>query len=354
MGRSLSKFVAFIMLTLSIFVLVSCENNVSSESEQLVSISFSDDSKALIAKLPEFEKAAYYWKYAARKSLDDTNNMLDGSGLKSGETASYSEEGAVFVADGNTAGLDAKIPGFSQGLWDFMIFGYTRSGAGTETSPYTYSLIYKGEAKAQSLRKDYNAVEITVSPVTDKGKGTLLVDTDNIVLTPVQTDTTNVSTEFTKKITVNGSLWEGKTSDSVEPGSYVVKVQIVKSIGSTEYVFAEGSVKATVYSNLKTTVSGSLNELLTYTEFDASSSYPGMPTGTLSAVQNETTKEWTVTFTNTNTSSVPTSFQWFVDGVLQSGESSSTYKYVPGLESVNIMCVFSNTSGTGSASVFIK
>lgn len=325
------------------------------EVEDLVSVSFGENTRALEAQLEPFNKNVLYWKYAARKSLvPGGTDTLDGSGLRSGETEAYDEEHAEPVTANGAPGLDAKIPGFSQGLWDFMLFGYsTRSGSGTTEDPYVYSkLVYRGEAKEQSLRKDNNSVDITVSPVFDHGNGTLFVDTGNITFIPVQSDTSEVST-FDMKVFVDGVDISSSTTVSIEAGAHSVKVQVVHTYGSITYILAEGLVTATVYSNLTTRVFGSLNELVTYAQFDAEAEYPSFPSGTLAKEWDEQTGKWTITFTNTNPDSVPTTFAWYVDGVLQPG-TTNTFIYAPGYESVNITCVFGNSSGTGSASVYIQ
>ena len=325
------------------------------EKEDLVSVSFGENARALEAQLDPFNKNVIYWKYAARKSLvPGGTEMLDGSGLRSGETEAYDEAHALPVTSNWAPGLDAKIPGFSQGLWDFMLFGYsTRTGSGTAEDPYVYSkLIYSGEAKEQSLRKDNNSVDITVSPVTDHGNGTLFVDTGNITFVPKQTDTSGVAT-FAMKVFVDGTDISDNTTVSIAPGAHTVKVQVVHTVNLITYILGEGTVTATVFSNLTTRVYGSLDELITYAQFDATATYPSMPAGTITKAQDEETKVWTITFTSTNPDAVPTSYAWYVDDELQE-EETNEFKYTPGPESVNITCVFGNDSGTGSASVTIQ
>lgn len=343
-----------VMVLVTTALLCSC-NAEKVEVEDLVSVSFGENTRALETQIEPFNKNVLYWKYAARKSLvPGGTDTLDGSGLRSGETEAYDEEHAEPVTAHGAPGLDAKIPGFSQGLWDFLLFGYkTRTGSGTIEDPYVYSkLVYMGEATEQSLRKDNNTVDITVSPVSDHGNGTLFVDTGNIDFIPVQSDTSGVAT-FDIKVLVDGVDISEDTTVSIEPGAHSVKVQFLHTYDSTTYIHAEGTVTATVYSNLTTRVFGSLNELVTYAQFDAEAEYPSSPSGTLAKEWDEQTGKWTITFTNTNPDSVPTSFAWYVDGVLQP-VTTNTFIYAPGYESVNITCVFGNSSGTGSASVYIQ
>ena len=350
----------FVMVLVTAALLCTC-NADKVEMEDLVSVSFGENTRALEAQLEPFNKNVLYWKYAARKSLvPGGTDTLDGSGLRSGETEAYDEAHAEPVTANGAPGLDAKIPGFSQGLWDFMLFGYKKivgdNPATTdevETDYEYYVLVYSGEAKEQSLRKDNNSVDIVVSPVSDHGNGTLFVDTGNISFIPVQTDTSKVST-FSMKVFVDGTELTSGTTVSIAPGAHAVKVQVVHTYDTITYVFGEGNVTATVYSNLTTRVFGSLNELVTFAQFDADVAYPSFPQGTLFKEWNEQTGKWTITFTSTNPDSEPTTYAWYVNGVSQTGEEESTFVYTPGFESVNITCVFGNTSGTGSASVYIQ
>jgi len=333
-------------------VVVSCNQNAGSANEELVSVDFAGSPRVLISELEPFDKDDLYWLYAARKSLTDGGAMLDGSGLKSGETPSYDWAGAVAVRTDGGKGL-GTVTGFSQGLWDFLLFGCKKSGD-------DYVVVYQGEATAVSLRKGgENSVSIIVSPVSTQGKGILFVDTDDITFDPTQTETTGIAT-FTKEVTVTrvSDSQEQTGTDNVytiDPGLYRVYVAFTFMIGEQKYIYAEGSVLSTVYSNLLTTVYGDLSELMTYAQFDVTgATYPSAPAGTMAKEWSEETGKWTITFTSTNPASVPTSYAWYVDTTLQPEATTNTFVYTPGNESVNITCVFGNTSGTGSASVFIQ
>lgn len=332
-------------------IVISCSQNAGSANEELVSVDFAGTPRVLVSELEPFDKNNLYWFYAARKSLTPTGDMLDGSGLRSGETPSYDWDGAVAVRDDGGKGLGI-VTGFSQGLWDFILFGCKKSGD-------DYVIVYQGEATAVSLRKGgENSVTIIVSPVTTEGNGILFVDTDHIYFIPTQSQTTGIA-DFTKEVTVtrvSDSEQQTGTDNEydLEPGVYRVYVAFTFMIGTQKYLFAEGSVFSTIYSNQLTTVHGDLSELMTFVVFDAESSYPSFPSGTLSKEWSETTGKWTITFTNTNPDSVPTTFAWYVDDAVQTGATGSTFVYTPGDESVNITCVFGNSSGTGSASVYIQ
>ena len=332
---------------------IACSQNAGSAGEELVSVDFAGNARVLVSELEPFDKNDLYWFYAARKSLvPGGTDMLDGSGLKSGETPSYNWEGAAPVRDDGNKGL-GTVTGFSQGLWDFLLFGCRKSGD-------DFVILYQGEATSVSLRKGgENSVTVTVSPVSTEGKGILFVDTDNIYFIPTQSQTTGIA-DFTKEVTVTrvSDSQEQTGTDNVytiDPGLYRVYVAFTFMIGEQKYIFAEGSVLSTVYSNLVTTVYGDLSELMTYAQFDVTgATYPSAPAGTMAKEWSEETGKWTITFTSTNPASVPTSYAWYVDTTLQPEATTNTFVYTPGSESVNITCVFGNTSGTGSASVCIQ
>lgn len=110
-----------VVLSLSVLILVLCLLACSSEPKtKTLSVSFSDVSRSIAASYEEFDADDYYWKYAARKLLIE-------DGQNGGQTPTYDEEGAEFIHE-DTPGLDGKVDGFSEGNWDFLLFGYRRSG----------------------------------------------------------------------------------------------------------------------------------------------------------------------------------------------------------------------------------
>ena len=349
--RMIRRILPVVAIVALLVVAISCSQNATSAGEELVSVDFAGNARVLVSELEPFDKNDLYWFYAARKSLTPGGDMLDGSGLKSGETPSYDWDGAAPVRSDGGKGLGI-VTGFSQGLWDFLLFGCKKSGN-------DYVIVYQGEATSVSLRKGAeNTVSITVSPVSTEGKGILFVDTDNIYFIPTQSQTTGIA-DFTKEVTVTRvSDSEPQTGTDneyiIDPGLYRVYVAFTYMIQGQKYIYAEGSVLSTIYSNLVTTVHGDLSELMTFAVFDAEAAYPSFPSGTLSKEWSETTGKWTITFTNTNPDSVPTTFAWYVDDAIQTGATGSTFVYTPGNESVNITCIFGNSSGAGSAAVYIQ
>lgn len=248
-------------LVLSAFF-VACKADIEAPSGELVDVTFAmDGSRALSATLEDFDPDLYYWKYAAAKNAADT------SGLNSGATEGYNggsearEAGALWIHEG-VSGLSGTVPGFSQGLWDFTLYAYTNEG--TSESP-VYSLTYLGEAEAVSLVKSgLNKVHVVVSPAPE-GEGTLYIGTTT--LNPKkQGDSPSVS-RFLKVEDFEEHEYAptSGTTYILPAGSYRVTVTY-KASGIT---YADGMVIATVYPNMTTTVTGSVDELVTYAQFEA-------------------------------------------------------------------------------------
>ena len=257
-----------LLTVMAVLMIASCSQESRTSSEELVVVSFDQNMRALVSALEDFDKDTLYWFYAARKTPGEGGTMLDGSGLKSGETPSYDWAGAMKVKEGTGLGT---VSGFSQGLWDFLLFGCKREG--TEGS-YSYHIAYQGEITAVSLKKGgTNAVNVVVSPVSTTEKGTLFVDTDNIIFDPVQEETTGIA-EFAKVVTVtrvsDDQPQESETTTYIlDPGVYRVAVAFTYVIEEETYTYAEGYVLSTIYSNLTTTVTGDLSELVTFATFEA-------------------------------------------------------------------------------------
>lgn len=248
-------------LVLSSFF-VACKADIEAPSGELVDVTFAmDGSRALSATLEDFDPDLYYWKYAAAKNAADT------SGLNSGATEGYNggsearEAGALWIHEG-VSGLSGTVPGFSQGLWDFTLYAYTNEG--TSESP-VYSLTYLGEAKAVSLVKSgLNKVHVVVSPAPE-GNGKLYIG--ETTLNPKkQGDIPSVS-RFLKVEDFNEHEYAptSGTTYILPAGTYRVTVTY-KASGIT---YADGMVIATVYPNMTTTVTGSVDELVTYAQFEA-------------------------------------------------------------------------------------
>ena len=237
-------------------MLVSCKAEVGTPADELVSASFElGSSRALSATLEQFNPENYYWKYAAKKNVADT------SGLNSGATNPYSEAGALWVKTGTQGPVKGlagyKVPDFSQGLWDFMLFAY-KDADGDE-------LIYQGEATAATLVKGgENLVHVVVSPAPI-GNGILFIG--ETTLKPRDTHDSPTVSRFPKVEDLDGHEYTptSGTTYELEAGAYKVTV----TYKASGIVYAEGTVMATIYPNMTTTVTGSVDELVTYAQFEA-------------------------------------------------------------------------------------
>ena len=253
----MKKFTAILLTVLMIASLfISCENKITPVSDETVSVSFDEStSRSLTASLEEFNKDNYFWRYAAQKT--------DNTGLISGQTLTYDAAGSKPVKSSGT-GL-GSVPGFSQGSWKFMLFAY-------EDQSYT-KLVYCGENLNVVLKKgngNENSVTVQVSPIKS-GEGTLTIS-NSLVLNPQKTNEEFDSASFTKNITIKTIgdpvvvKYSGtNTEHKLDAGSYLVQVDFVKN----DIIYASGSVVATVFSNMTTTVGGYLDELITHADFDS-------------------------------------------------------------------------------------
>jgi len=243
-------------------VLVSCKAEIEAPADELVAVSFEErTSRALSATVEEFDVTHYFWYYAAEKT--------DSTGLKSGQTTTYDAAGAVAISSGDEAtGLAGyKVPGFSQGIWKFTLYAYTER---PETDEQKAAWVYSGEATGVVLKKDgTNMVNITVSP-NPSGYGILFVDKVNISLTEYTPDLSDnhVSPVITIDPITGDTpviIPDSNVKYNAKAGTYLVTVAYTD--GSITY--ATGNVLATVYAGLTTTVSGTVDELVTYAQFDA-------------------------------------------------------------------------------------
>lgn len=273
----------FIMLALLCLLAVSCDSDKTVTGKgSLVAVSFDNmqSDKSLSSSQLDFDGSQLYWKYAARKA--------DSTGFNAGETTTFDVDGAKWVAmDGNTPkmGLSAnnkayQVPGFSQGLWNFKLFGYKKVNS-------NYVLVYSGQtANAVALSAATNGnhlVSVTVSPASE-GNGTLKISKDISLETMANTSIS--SNDELKRYYQYGSVssstaeptsWstlaelstETDTTHEVAHGRYKVKVIYKIKKDNAEIEVSAGSTYATIYTNLETVVSGTLEEGSTYAEFSA-------------------------------------------------------------------------------------
>lgn len=286
-----------LMVCLAVVGLVSCKNEIEPVQEELIYVSFENGSpRALTASLENFDADEYYWSYEAKKN--------DSSGLKSGETA-WDETGSGSIQVQAGKGLDSLVPGFSKGYWNFRLFAYTDQAR--------TKLAYWGEADAVLIDSNHHLASVIVNPVTT-GDGYLKVGT--ITLLPAST--ASIPTEYvvyTDEVRkLEGTQWVLVNVQPVD-GIYTLPARQYKFSRTYSYEnipVASGSVIVTVYSNLTTTVSGTLSELTTYAEFGADQNPDIITTSIGTEAINMGTDTETVNFTSSTqtatkvTASMPT------------------------------------------------
>ena len=258
----LAVLIVFLMVGV---ILTSCKNDVNPVGEELVYVSFGEDSsRALIATLEDFDADDYWWSYEAQKN--------DGSGLISGQTAwDTTGEGAIPVQSGkglnsvtNNVSAPTKVPGFSKGYWNFRLFAYI------DSDRTQLALAYEGEADGVLIDSTNHMVNVVVSPV---GVADGYLQIGEITFNPASASSSAASVVSTDTVyKLQGETWvdTGATPDST--GKYTLPAGQYKfsRIYSYEDIpVANGSVIVTVYSNLTTTISGSLSELTTFATFGA-------------------------------------------------------------------------------------
>lgn len=249
-----------LMVCLALVGLVSCKNEIEPAQEELIYVSFENrSSRALVATLENFDVDDFYWSYEAKKN--------DGSGLKSGETATWNETGAGSVIVQTGKGLDdsnddpVKVPGFSKGYWNFRLFAYTDAER--------TKLAYWGEADSVLIDNNHHMASVTVSPVSG-ADGYLRIGTITFVPASGISVPTDLVIYTDQLFELEGTQWVLVNVQPVD-GVYTLPAKQYKFTRTYSFdgiPVANGSVIVTIYSNLTTTVSGSLSELTTYAEFE--------------------------------------------------------------------------------------
>lgn len=258
----LAVLIVFLMVGV---ILTSCKNDVNPVGEELVYVSFGEDSsRALIATLEDFDADDYWWSYEAQKN--------DGSGLISGQTAwDTTGEGAIPVQSGkglnsvtNNVSAPTKVPGFSKGYWNFRLFAYI------DSDRTQLALAYEGEADGVLIDSTNHMVNVVVSPV---GVADGYLQIGEITFNPASASSSAASVVSTDTVyKLQGETWvdTGATPDST--GKYTLpagQYKFSRVYSYEDIPVANGSVIVTVYSNLTTTISGSLSELTTFATFGA-------------------------------------------------------------------------------------
>lgn len=255
--------------------LISCKNDVQvPAAEELVSVSFvNDNSRALTATIDQFEADGFYWFYESVKA--DSTGLISGE-TGFGDTIDEIEQNIRPVKKNGSVietGLDGVVTGFSKGLWKFRLYACLKVSG-------NYVPVYWGESSNTLIDESNHDVFVTVSPldadILPDSVGYLSVG--DIILTPAieqDLDDAFTSVDTVKKVTDNGFedlenvvFENGKYT--LQPGRYMFTREI--KLTDSGSVVASGSVMATVYANLTTTISGDLDEMLSYVIFDSDSS----------------------------------------------------------------------------------
>lgn len=250
MKKTMTIVLAMTLLVSMLFV--SCKAEVIDTSSDLVSVVFTQDgaSKGLSRTIEDVSVDELYWWYTATKT--------DTTGLTTGETSTP-------VKIGKDKGFSGEVGPFSQGSWRFVVYGYkVESGENPTELP---KIIYQGFTNVTLKRQDNGnaqTISVNVEPVKDGNeKGTIAIAED----LQVQNGTTyyEKSGGYDESITVlkdgaGENLWVAASVENrrieVAPGTYKVTVSYKKD----DITYATGVITVTVYSNLTTTVAGTLNE----------------------------------------------------------------------------------------------
>ncbi len=250
MKKTMTIVLAMTLLVSMLFV--SCKAEVIDTSSDLVSVVFTQDgaSKGLSRTIEDVSVDELYWWYTA------TNT--DTTGLTTGETSTP-------MKIGKDKGFSGEVGPFSQGSWRFVVYGYkVESGENPTELP---KIIYQGFTNVTLKRQDNGnaqTISVNVEPVKDGNeKGTIAIAED----LQVQNGTTyyEKSGGYDESITVlkdgaGENLWVAASVENrrieVAPGTYKVTVSYKKD----DITYATGVITVTVYSNLTTTVAGTLNE----------------------------------------------------------------------------------------------
>ena len=310
----MKKVVLSVLIICLVFagLFVSCKNEIEVPADELVSVGFSNSgSRALSSNLEAFNPSDYYWAYAAQKA--------DNSKLVSGQTANYGLDGEVTLwvktdtndvpvkGLGDTNGL-YQVPGFSQGLWNFKLYAFKNVSVSNSVYSGT-GLLYKGETTGVLLKSSatneqgQHSVNVIVSPVNTSGNGTLVIktaasDPEHITMTLFETYTSDApvygtdyfprvisiatldATPVEKVSGLTGGTVTENGSISLPAGTYKVTFAFADKAVNPTLNYARGSVIATVYSNLTTTIKGNLLEADVYAEFSSNQSINTVTSGT--------------------------------------------------------------------------
>lgn len=246
--KKLSCILLAVMLITAMFV--SCTAEVIDDSN-LVNVRFTtdDNAKGLNWSRPAFDSNDYFWTYSAKKV---------GGGPSTGEG----------TGDIGTD-LTKEIGPFSQGAWEFTLYGYAKASDGTKTDV----LVYEGTGSGVLSKDQDNSVKVAVE-ARKEGEGTIhiskdivLKDSKGVTYIPTDIIIKQVGSETASdEIKFNSEEGYSTKKDS---GYYAVTIQMVATVNGKEIIYASNTIYVNVYDGQTTTIGGTLDESTTSTKFEA-------------------------------------------------------------------------------------
>jgi len=267
--KKLSCILLAVMLITAMFV--SCKAEVIDDSN-LVNVRFTtdDNAKGLNWSRPAFDSSNYYWTYYAKKV---------GGGPATGEGS-----GAIGTD------LTKEIGPFSQGAWEFTLYGYAK----TEDGKKTDVLVYEGTGSGVLSKEKENSVKVAVE-ARKEGKGIIhvskdivLKDSNGVSYSPTGIIVKQVGSDADTEIIFDVTNGNDIEKDS---GYYAVTIRMVTDVNGEKIVYASNTIYVNVYDGQTTTIGGTLDEATTSTKFEAED-------GTVSSnVEGEVKEDGSASFT---------------------------------------------------------
>lgn len=246
--KKLSCILLAVMLITAMFV--SCTAEVIDDSN-LVNVRFTtdDNAKGLNWSRPAFDSNDYFWTYSAKKV---------GGGPSTGEG----------TGDIGTD-LTKEIGPFSQGAWEFTLYGYAKASDGTKTDV----LVYEGTGSGVLSKDQDNSVKVAVE-ARKEGEGTIhiskdivLKDSKGVTYIPTDIIIKQVGSE-TADDEIGFDSDKGNDIEK-ESGYYAVTIKMVATVNGKEITYSSNTIYVNVYAGQTTTIGGTLDESTTSTKFEA-------------------------------------------------------------------------------------